>query len=193
MNWLIGPKLQLLLLSLTVHFYWNAKCFLWHFIFLCWYQLFVLHLLAAKRILSVILTVIHWQRSDRHLGKITESFSYYQLFLGDAIKMIDDKAQPDLSKGFGWILQEICAVFNTHAPELPSKGSCGLYMAILTALQRASTFHSVQWNLLPAQGSLLRFLVLSSIAKVWRGTGKKIEGMEHAEIPEVCCRGREAG
>lgn len=104
--------------------------------------------------------------------------------------MIDDKVQPDLSKGFWWIPQEVCGVFNTHAPELPSKGPCGLYIAILTAPQRVSTFHSVQWNLLPAQGSLLEFLALSSFAKVWWDTGEKTEGMEHEETPEVWFRGR---
>lgn len=103
--------------------------------------------------------------------------------------MIDHKAQPDLSKSFWWILQEVFGVFNTHPPERPSGGPCGLNMAIPTAPPRVSTSHSMQWNLLPAQSSLLGFLALSSFAKVWRGKGKKTEGMEYEETPEVQFRG----
>lgn len=172
-----------------MHLYWNAKCFLWHFVFLCWYQLFLLHSLAAKRIFNMILALIHWQRSDRHLGKITESCSYYQLFLGHAIKMIDDKAQPYLSKSFWCILQEVCGVFNTHAPQLPSKGPCGLNMALLLHKDfPSSTVCSGIYS--QHRAACWDFLSSPLLQKYGGGTGKKIEGTEHEEIPEVWFRGR---
>lgn len=85
----------------------------WHLIFLCWYQLFLLHLLAAKRIFNVILAVIHWQRSDMHLGKITESFSYYSYSLGMPLKWLITKHSQTSAKIFGGFYKRFL-VYSTH-------------------------------------------------------------------------------
>lgn len=138
-----------------------------------------------------MLAVICLQRSDRYLGTITENFSYYQVFLGDVIKKIDGKTAR-LHKKFWWILQKVCSLFNTHVVEPPSKTpcepcSCHCSMKSLPYTPR------VPWNQLWAQGVLLGFLALFPWAKVRWGTGKKMGGEDHEEVPVVWFRGRLAG